>query len=182
MINLLCYSVVVKLLERRTSNISVSSQGSLEEDELEARRKRFARKGSRESSLQDFLEDRLSESKSVAKGRHLSSSSISFEVSVDEDIVRPEVKINPDMLKLKQFLHERFAAKDKKDSENKSQQDAKQKRARMQRQPTITEEPTGKAFSCYKFMDLSMSLKRLRNVKVINMKNHKILLLTNTSG
>ena len=64
---------------------------------------------------------------------------------MDEDIVRPEVKINPDMLKLKQFLHERFAAKDKKDSEKKSQQDAKQKRARMQRQPTITEEPTGKA-------------------------------------
>lgn len=132
-------------LERRTSNISVSSQSSVEEDDLEDRRKRFARKGSRESSLQNFLEDRLLESKNVTKGRHSSSSSISMEVSMDEESTFIEVERNPALVSLKKFIYDRFAARDEQESVKRSQQEIKQKRARMQKQqPTITEEPAGR--------------------------------------
>lgn len=134
----------MRQLERRTSDISVSSQSSLEEDDLEDRRKRFARKGSRESSLQNFLEDRLLESKIITKGRHSSSSSISIEVSMDEDSTFVEVERNPALMSLKKFINDRFAARDQQDSK-KSQQEIKQKRSRMQQQhATITEEPAGR--------------------------------------
>lgn len=133
----------MRQLERRTSDISVSSQSSLEEDDLEDRRKRFARKGSRERSLQNFLEDRLLESKIITKGRHSSSSSISIEVSMDEDSTFVEVERNPALVSLKKFIYDRFAARDQQDSK-KSQQEIKQKRSRMQQQhATITEEPAG---------------------------------------
>uniref|UniRef100_A0A8W8J2E9 Uncharacterized protein n=1 Tax=Magallana gigas TaxID=29159 RepID=A0A8W8J2E9_MAGGI len=137
------YLVAVRQLERRTSDISVSSQSSLEEDDPEKRKKRFARKGSRESSLQYFLEDKLLESKFITKGRHSSSSSISMEISMDEDSTFVEVERNPALVSLKKFIYGRFAARDQQDSK-KSQQEIKQKRSRMQQQhATITEEPTG---------------------------------------
>ena len=105
---------------------------------------RSERKGSRESSLQNFLEDRLLESKIITKGRLSSSSSISMEVSMDEDSIFVEVERNPALVSLKKFIYDRFAARDQQDSK-KSQQEIKQKRSRMQQQhATITEEPAGR--------------------------------------
>ncbi|XP_061176141.1 uncharacterized protein LOC133185098 [Saccostrea echinata] len=132
---------LMKVLERRTSDCSISSQSSLEEEDFEARRKRYARKGSREGSLQDFLENRLSESKSVTKGRLSSTSSTSIEISMDEDSSNVGER-NPELMKLRKKIDECFEAKEKQELDS-SQQNAKLRRTRMQRQPTINEEPGG---------------------------------------
>ncbi|XP_062575244.1 uncharacterized protein LOC134237164 isoform X1 [Saccostrea cucullata] len=129
----------IRNLERRTSDCSISSQSSLEEDDIEARRKRFARKGSREGSLQDFLEDRLSESKSVTKGRLSSTSSTSIDISMDEDSSN-DWERNPELMRLRRKVDEFFVAKEKQEQDS-IQQNAKLRRAKMQRQPTINEEP-----------------------------------------
>jgi hypothetical protein len=129
----------VRSLVRKASDISVSSQSSVEEDDIEAKRKRFARKGSRDSSLQDFLEDRLSESKRVTKGRLSSTSSTSIDVSMDEDSGHGGER-NPGLERLIAIIHHCFTEKE----QEAAQKEAKMKRARMQRQPTIDEEPDSK--------------------------------------
>lgn len=101
---------------------------------MEAKGKRFAREYS--SSLQDFLEDRLSESKMVTKGRLASTSSTSIDVSIDEESAYG-VERNPGLVRLKKIIHECFA------EQEAAQKEAKLKRPMLQKQPTINEEPDG---------------------------------------
>lgn len=103
---------------------------------MEAKGKRFAREYS--SSLQDFLEDRLSESKKITKVRLASTSSTSIDVSIDEESAYG-VERNPGLVRLKKIIHECFAGKE----QEAAQKEAKLKRPMLQKQPTINEEPDG---------------------------------------